>query len=203
MNKRRLHHTWTRLRLVKPWYFLIIAIISTVVCVFALRANNQHMVTLRNDVYKADQKNTDVEGALRQLQAYVTAHMNTSLTSGAGSVYPPIQLKYTYERLLQAQQSQLAQTNTQLYTEAQHYCEQQNPTDFSGHNRVPCIEQYVSSRTPDNVQLPAISPSLYQFSFASPTWSPDLAGWSLAVAALSGLLFVITLLAGLWFRRNT
>jgi flagellar biosynthesis/type III secretory pathway M-ring protein FliF/YscJ len=203
MNKRRLHHTWTRLRLVKPWYFLIIAIISTVVCVFALRANNQHMVTLRNDVYKADQKNTDVEGALRQLQAYVTAHMNTSLTSGAGSVYPPIQLKYTYERLLQAQQSQLAQTNTQLYTEAQHYCEQQNPTDFSGHNRVPCIEQYVSSRTPDNVQLPAISPSLYQFSFASPTWSPDLAGWSLAVTALSGLLFVVTLLAGLWFRRNT
>lgn len=203
MNKRRLHHAWTRLRLIKPWYFLIVAVISTVVCVFALRANNQHMVTLRNDVYKADQKNTDVEGALRQLQAYVTSHMNTNLNSGAGSVYPPIQLKYTYERLLQTQQSRLALTNTQLYTEAQHYCEQQNPVDFSGHNRVPCIEQYVSSRSPDNVQLPAIPPALYQFAFASPTWSPDLAGWSLAIAALSGLLFVVTLLAGLWFRRNT
>ena len=203
MNKRRLHHTWTRLRLVKPWYFLTVAVISTVVCVFALRANNQHMVMLRNDVYKADQKDADVKGALMRLQAYVTTHMNTSLTSGAGSVYPPIQLKYTYERQLQAQQSQLAQTNTQLYTDAQHYCEQQNPVDFSGHNRVPCIEQYVSSRAPDTVQLPTIPAALYQFSFASPTWSPDLAGWSLAVAALSGLLFVVTLLAGLWFRRNT
>lgn len=203
MNKRRLHHVWTRLRLIKPWYFLIMAVVSTVVCVFALRANNQHMVKLRNAVYSADKNNTDVEGTLKQLQAYVTAHMNTNLNSGTGSVYPPIQLKYTYDRLLQAQQSQLAQTNTQLYTEAQHYCEQQNPVDFSGHNRVPCIEQYVSSRTPDAVQLPTIPPALYQFSFATPSWSPDLAGWSLVVAALSGLLFVITLLAGLWFRRNT
>lgn len=174
-----------------------------VVCIFALRANNQHMVKLRNAVYSADKNNTDVEGALKQLQAYVTTHMNTSLNSGTGSVYPPIQLKYTYDRLLQAQQSQLAQTNTQLYTEAQHYCEQQNPVDFSGHNRVPCIEQYVSSRTPDAVQLPSIPAALYEFSFATPSWSPDLAGWSLAVVILSGLLFIITLLAGLWFRRNT
>lgn len=202
MNKRRLHHTWTRLRLIKPWYFLAVAVISTVVCVFALRANNQHMVMLRNGVYKADQNDTDVEGALKRLQTYVTSHMNTNLSTGT-SVYPPIQLKYTYERLLQARQSQLAQTNTQLYTEAQHYCEQQNPVDFSGHNRVPCIEQYVSSRAPDNVQLSAIPPALYQFSFATPSWSPDLAGWSLLAAALSWLLFVVMLLAGLWFRRNT
>ncbi len=203
MNKRRLHHVWTRLRLIKPWYFLIVAIISVDVGVFALRANNQHMVKLRNAVYSADKNNTDVEAALKQLQAYVTAHMNTNLSSGAGSVYPPVQLKYTYDRLLQAQTNQLAQTNTQLYTEAQHYCEQQNPVDFSGHNRVPCIEQYVSSRTPDTVQLPTIPAALYEFSFVTPSWSPDLAGWSLATAALSGLLFIVTLLAGLWLRRNT
>jgi hypothetical protein len=203
MNKRRLHHAWTGLRRIKPWYFLIIAVISTVVCIFALRANNQQMVKLRNAVYSADKNNTDAERALKQLQAYVTAHMNTNLSSGTGSVYPPIQLKYTYDRLLQAQQSQLAQTNTQLYTEAQHYCEQQNPVDFSGHNRVPCIEQYISSRTPDSVQLPVIPAALYEFSFATPNWSPDLAGWSLVVVILSGLLFIITLLAGLWFRRNT
>jgi hypothetical protein len=161
------------------------------------------MVKLRNAVYSADKNNTDAERALKQLQAYVTAHMNTNLNSGTGSVYPPIQLKYTYDRLLQAQQSQLAQTNTQLYTEAQHYCEQQDPVDFSGHNRVPCIEQYVSSRTPDSVQLPAIPAALYEFSFATPNWSPDPAGWSLVAVILSGLLFIITLLAGLWFRRNT
>jgi hypothetical protein len=161
------------------------------------------MVKLRNAVYTADKNNTDVETSLKQLQSYVTSHMNTNLSSGNGSVYPPIQLKYTYDRLVQTQSSQLSQTNTQLYTDAQHYCEQQDPVDFSGHNRVPCIEQYVSSRTPDAVQLPAIPDALYKFSFVSPTWSPDLAGWSLMVAVVSGLLFIVTLLVKLWFRHNT
>lgn len=201
MNKRYLHHVWTRLRRVKPWYFLAATAVLATICIFALRANNQHMLKLRTAVYSADQHNTDVQGALNQLQAYVTAHMNTNLSTGT-SVYPPIQLKYTYDRLLQAQSSQLAQTNTQLYTDAQHYCEQQDPVDFSGHNRVPCIEQYVSARTPDAVQLPAIPDALYKFSFATPAWSPDLAGWSMVLAGLSGLLCVATFIAGRWFRHN-
>ena len=43
MNKRYLHHLWTKCRRIKPWYFLIVAIISTTSGVMALRANNQHM----------------------------------------------------------------------------------------------------------------------------------------------------------------
>jgi len=201
MNKRRLHHAWTILRHVKPWYFLGLAVLSAVVCVAALRANNQHMIKLRDAVYTADKNDTDVQGSLKNLQAYVTAHMNTDLGTGT-SVYPPIQLKSTYDRLVQARSNQLTQTNTQLYTDAQTYCQQQDPTDFSGHNRVPCIEQYVSSRSHDVVQLPPIPAALYEFSFVTPSWSPDLAGWSLVAAVLSGLLFLITLAARLWFRRN-
>jgi hypothetical protein len=128
--------------------------------------------------------------------------MNTNLSAGSDAVYPPVQLKYTYDRLVAAQADQLSQTNTQLYTDAQQYCEQQDPTDFSGHNRVPCIEQYVAARTPDAVQLPAIPDALYKFSFVTPTWSPDLAGWSLIATALSGLLFIVALIAKLWFRHN-
>ena len=143
MDKRHLHHVWTKLRRLKPWYFLALAVITTAVCVFALRANNQHMVQLRDTVYQADKDNGDVSGALRNLQAYVTSHMNTDLSSGPNGVYPPIQLKYTYERLVQAQKD--AQTSNQLYTKAQHYCEGRNSVDFSGRNRVPCIEQYVQS----------------------------------------------------------
>src|SRR5665213_3362849 len=194
MNKRRLHHAWTKLRRVKPWYFLGLAVLSAVICVFALSANNQHMIKLKNAVYSADKNNKDTSAALRTLQAYVTSHMNTNLSTGT-SVYPPIQLTNTYNRLVQTRTDQLTQTNTQLYTDAQHYCEQQDPTDFSGHNRVPCIEQYVSSKSPDAVQLPAIPDALYKFSFVTPTWSPDLAGWSLVVSILSGLLFVVTLAA--------
>jgi hypothetical protein len=199
MNKRRLHHLWTKLRPVSAWYFLGLAVVGGVICVTALRANNEHMIKLRDAVYAADQKNGDVEAALHNLQAYVTAHMNTDLSAGPDPVYPPIQLRYTYDRLVQAQSDALAQTNTQLYTEAQHYCERQDSTDFSGHNRVPCIEQYVQSH---GVTLPPIQDALYKFDFISPTWSPDLAGWSLILTVVSILLFAITFVVDRWFKRH-
>jgi hypothetical protein len=198
MNKRRLHHLWTKVRWIKPGYFLIIAVISTVVCISALRSNNEHMIVLRSAVYAADKNNDNVQGALEHLQAYVTTHMNTNLDTGNGTVYPPIQLTYTYQRILQAQSETAATDNTQLYTEAQTYCQQQDSVDFSGRNRVPCIEQYVETH---DTQLPTIPAALYEFSFASPTWSPDLAGWSLLLAGLSGVLFVGALLAKRWFHH--
>lgn len=166
----------------------------------ALRANNEHMISLRDKVYAADQAGTDVQTPLRNLQVYVTSHMNTDLTTGQGSVYPPIQLKYTYERLVQAQGNQIASTNSQLYSQAQAYCESQNHTDFSGHNRVPCIEQYVESHS--TLTLSQIPDSLYKFSFISPSWSPDLAGWSLVTTVLCGLLFVASFVASRWFKHN-
>lgn len=200
MNKRRLHHIWKKLRLLKPVYFLIIAAISTFTCVLALRANNQHMIQLRDAVYAADEKNTDVQAPLKSLQAYVTSHMNTDLSAGPTPVYPPVQLKYTYDRLVRAQGDAVAAANAQLYTDAQHYCEQQNSTDVSGRNRVPCIEAYVQSHNPEHLQQ--IPDALYKFSFISPKWSPDAAGWSMLIAIASALLFVISFIANRWFRRH-
>lgn len=183
MSKLKHHH-------IKPQYFLAVAVVSSVVAVVALRANNQHMVTLRQAVYSADKNNTDTKKPLKDLQNYVTTHMNTNLSSGPNAPYPPIQLKYTYERLVAANGSAVTAANNQIYSDAQKACEQQNSTDFSGRNRVPCIEQYVQSH---NAAMPAvISDSLYKFSFLSPSWSPDLAGWSLIVAGLGYLMFVVT-----------
>jgi len=199
MNKKKLHHLWTKLRGVKPWYFLIIALISIGVSATALRANNQHMIKLRDAVYAADKANGDVQGTLQALQAYVVAHMNTNLSAGPQAVHPPIQLKYTYDRLVQAQSDQVAKSNTQIYNDAQHYCEQQNSSDFSGRNRVPCIEQYVQGH---GVNLPTIPDALYKFDFIAPAWSPDLAGWSMVFAVLSSLLFVISLIVYNFFKKN-
>ena len=138
MNKRHLHHAWTQLRKIKPWYFLVFALLTGLVCILALRANNQQMAELRTAVFAADKNNGDVNKAIKELQQYVTSHMNTDLSAGNSGVYPPIQLKYTYERLVQAQQ-QAGQTGNALYTEAQRVCEQQNPTGVSGGSRVPYI----------------------------------------------------------------
>lgn len=177
-----------------PTGLILIAAVSGLVCVFALRANYSHMAHLRDQVYTADAQNGDVKGSLQSLQSYVTRHMNTSLTTGNTSVYPPVQLAHTYDRLVQARAAELQKTNAQLYTDAQHYCEQQNSADFSGRNRVPCIEQYVQNH---GVKLQPIADSLYKFDFVSPRWSPDLAGWSMVLAVVS----LIAGVSALVFRR--
>lgn len=176
------------LKIAKPSYILILAAVSCLICLNALRTNNLEMVKLRADVYQADKDNKDVRGALTTLQHYVTSHMNTNLTPGPNTVYPPIQLKYTYDRL-QAALDANQQTNDQVYSDAQAYCEAQNSSDFSGRNRVPCIQQYVLSH---GATAPKTVPDgLYKFDFLSPTWSPDLAGWTVITTLVLGLLAVV------------
>lgn len=199
MNKRHLHHVWVRIRPIKTGYLAAAFLVSATVCLLALRSNNLEMATLRNDVYTADKNNGDVEGALERLRAYVGAHMNTSLSTGNGSVYPPIQLKYTYQRLVQTAVDQAASQNSQIYTQAEDYCQQINPTGFSGRTRVPCVESYVSSH---GVRTPTISSGLYEFDFVSARWSPDLAGWSLVLSILLLLATLLRAAAGYWFKHS-
>lgn len=170
------------------------------VCVYSLRANNEHMFSLREAVYRADLSNSDVQTALGALQAYVVKHMNTDLSSGSNPIYPPIQLKYTYNRLVEQQANATTTASSQIYTDAQHYCETQNSTDYYGTNRVPCVSAYVQSHPV--AKATPIPAELYKFDFVSPRWSPDLAGWSMVVAGLSLLAFFISLLVNRWFKKN-
>jgi len=200
MDRRDLRYLWKRLRPIKPWYFLAIALVSGVICVIALRQNNLHMAALRQQVYDADKNNGQVVNALQNLQAYVTTHMNTNLSTGPNAPYPPIQLQYTYERAVEAAGNAASSANAQVYTDAQHYCEQLDPTDFSGHNRVPCVQQYIQNH---GITLPVISDSLYKFAFLSPSWSPDLAGWTLLITIVSFLLFSGFWLTEYWLHRRS
>src|SRR5665213_911629 len=85
--------------------FLVLFIISAAVTVGALRHNNTTMIALRGDLYVADKDNGNVNLALNKLRTYVYGHMNTNLASGGDTIYPPIQLKYTYQRLQSAEQA--------------------------------------------------------------------------------------------------
>lgn len=108
MNKKRLHHTLAILgRLSYAWLFGL-GLFFAVTALFALRQNNQKMIQLKQSVFSADEKNGDVEGALRNLRVFVYSHMNTNLASGSNAVRPPIQLKYHYERLVAAEKARLA-----------------------------------------------------------------------------------------------
>lgn len=201
MDKKHLHHIWRRYKAIKPWYFLIAAVVFGCISAYALRANNLHMIELRNKVNQADQQNGDVGTALNNLREYVYAHMNTDLSSGNNGIYPPIQLKYSYDRALTtAQAAAGTDTNSQIYTDAQHECEKQFPQGLSGSGRIPCIQQYISSHGIQQAHAP--SASLYEFAFVSPAWSPDLAGWSLVATGVLLALALISFLSDRWMRAE-
>ena len=169
------------------WVFLVLLLVSVAICVSALRSNNQTMIELRNAVYEADENGENVEEPLNELRQYVYAHMNTDLSSGGNAIKPPIQLKYTYERLQAVEDKRVDKENEAVYTRAQAYCEQQNSSAFSGRSRVPCIEEYVTTHGAKATEIP---PALYQYDFISPMWSPDLAGWSLVISAVLFFAFL-------------
>jgi hypothetical protein len=185
----------------RPWSFakglnwkiwLGLFLISSVMSVAALRQNNFEMLKLRDQVYAADKSGKGIEPALAKLQAYVTSHMNTQLTTPNG-IYPPIQLSYTYQRLKQ-------QASNNVYHDAQVYCEKAEPGGFYGQSRLNCVEPYIQSHPIKSADIPT---ALYEFDFVSPAWSPDLAGWSLLVSGLLLGIFMTSFVAQRYYSTKT
>lgn len=198
-NKRKLHHYYTRIRSVRPSVLVALLLVTSLVSAVALRQNNLRMIELREQVFIADEKGEGVDEALNELRSYVYGHMNTDLNSGGLSIKPPIQLKYTYERLVSAEQERITEKNKALNAQAAASCEARFP---AGHiqERARCVQEYVTTRGgSEEVSIPK---ELYQFDFASPTWSPDLAGWSLLLSVLLLITLVVRLAIGLWIKRS-
>jgi hypothetical protein len=200
MDKRYLHHLFVRLRPINYWYFAALFLVSGSVAVYTLRQNNLTALRLRDKVLQADQENANVEGALQELREFTYSHMNSNLASDTG-IYPPIQLKYTYDRLVAAEQAKVESENKDVYSEAQAYCEASSPQGFSGSNRIACIQQYVDQHGGAAAEPRPIPDALYKFDFVAPTWSPDVAGWSVLVA-LAALLLLITRLVAQWWLKS-
>ncbi len=188
MDRKFFKRLLKKLHPVNPWVFLVIAIVSGIISVTALRNNNVTALKLRDKVIAADKNNTDVEKPLRDLREYIYAHMNTDLSVGEGAIKPPIQLKYRYERLVAAENERVGKENEKIYNDAQVECEKRFPKGLSGSGRIPCIKEYIEGH---GIQEKTIPDNLYKFDFVSPKWSPDLAGWSLVVSSISFALFVI------------
>lgn len=195
-----MHHLWRRIRPVKTGYLFAAFLVCGLVSVMALRANYAGMVELRAAVYAADEKGAGVEAALQELRRYVGQHMNTTLDTGNG-VYPPIQLKNTYERLVKAEQDRVKSNNSDIYTKAQKYCERQDPDSFFGRERIPCIQAYIKDHP--SAKSRTIPDALYKFDFASPRWSPDLAGWSLVLSTVLLILTILRFALGRWLHKVT
>lgn len=186
VSKRVWHHYQTQLRKLNPKVLLVLVLLLGFTTAVALRSNNVHMLSLRKAVFTADKEGEGVNEALTELRKYVYAHMNTDLSSGGVSIKPPIQLKYTYERLIEGEKQRVAAHNKKVTSEAPEICEAQHPAGQI-RARAACVDTYIEKNTiTANDTVPK---ELYQFDFASPAWSPDFAGYALlATLALLALL---------------
>jgi hypothetical protein len=200
MHKRQINYYFSKLKKLPKWLFLGLGLFFVVICIFSLRANNFKMLELKQAVFVADEQDGDIETALFDLREYVYAHMNTNISSGDNPIKPPIQLKYEYERLVAKEKAKTEIANDKVYTDAQTYCEQKIPTGFSGRVRIECIQSYVDANGQKVAQADSIPEAAYKFDFASPSWSPDLAGWSLVLAIVFIGLFTALLLLELVFK---
>jgi len=165
-----------------------LAIVFGCLTFFGLWMNGNGAVERYNALIATDTAGGDVERSLRELRTYIYSHMNSEI-GGPNGIYPPIQLKGTYDRLLAAEEKRVETTNANLYSDAQSYCEQNGSQSFSGGGRLECIDAYVDR---NGAQSSPVDDALYKFDFVAPRWSPDLAGFSM-------LLFGATALLSLFF----
>lgn len=201
MDKAKVHHYWIRLRGVTLYIPLVSLIIFSGISVWALRANNLQMLELKAAVITADEQDGDVEAALEELRAFVNSHMNTRLRT-PGSTEPPIQLVNRFNKLVALEESK-AQTDAstaQLYQKAQEYCRN---VGASTTPQASCVKDYFIANGGGGTYVKLPPKELYTFDFASPRWSPDLAGYSLILAFISGVLLIARLIIGRIIKNQT
>lgn len=200
MRKHKLAGLWHRFGGISMFVLIVAFMIAAAVSIFALRANNLQMISLREKVYTADEQGGDVEGALRSLRVFVYGHMNTNLRAGSNSSEPPIQLVNRFNAAVAAEQARVAALSSNaasVYAAAQAQCEKASIPLTS---RAQCIQDYVLKNGSSVPQLNLPDKEFYTFDFVSPVWSPDLAGWALVVTGLLGILIIVRLVSGIFMR---
>ncbi len=182
--------------LVRVAIFGVLSVIFAVLSVVGLVNNGNGAVERYNTLIAVDKAGGDVETALNDLRSYIYSHMNTEI-GGSNSIYPPIQLSGTYDRLIKAEETRVNSANDSLYSEAQGYCEKNSSQGFSGRNRLGCINQYIDDNGAKSV---IIDDTFYKYDFVAPRWSPDLAGFSILTLLVFSTATVFNLL--MYFRTK-
>lgn len=190
--RQRLRHRLKQLRAVKTWQLLVVLLFASILSATFLRLNNLNMIDFRHAVISADEKG-DAEALKRSvndLQRYVSGHMNTSLGDG-------FYLTASYERAREAAMkaaSDASNPGSALYQQASVDCQTERFRVAGGY--VQCVLNKVRelggpSTLTSELKLPRSE--LYKIDFASPVWSLDPAGLSVAFSIFIILLILARL----------
>ena len=194
LDKKQARRSIKQLDHVKTWQLVILLILMGFMLATFLRLNNIGMVERREAVFAADiaGDNEITQARLYDLQRYVSAHMNADMGKG-------IYLEAGYKRDVQIayeEASSDSNPNGNIYKKAQEVCMPQ----FShwSYAYVQCttdeLAKYpASGDLIESVKLPRADAYLHVFS--SPLWSPDFAGWSLAICIVISIMILVRLIS--------
>ncbi len=203
MNQRKLHHILITITRVKTWQLVVLLLIGIVLSVTFLRLNNLEMIQRRDAVLAAD-KQADKEGTkqrLVELQHFVSSHMNTSLGKG---FYLEGQYNRDKESALNVATS-ATNPNAAVYQQASIECRNrfQGGVASFRNDYVTCVAERVRSLSPSTdpaVGLKLPKAESYLYNFASPLWSPDLAGFSVLFCVIVTSVIVLRAIAAVILR---
>ncbi len=160
---------------VKSRYFFIIAIVAGLVCTLQLSATRHHAANLASQIASLDSSGQDVTSQLGELSTYTSHHMLAST-----SVY----LKGSYDRATAAANG--SAVDPAIYSAAQAKCA--SHADSIAQSK--CVSEYMAANAPQTNAQPQVQPSQadYTKTFVSPGWTPDGAGLSLLIGAVSAIV---------------
>ena len=190
---------------------LLIVFGSLGLSMYGLRRNNVRMGELRAEVFAADESgdNERLEAALQALRKHVLEHMNADLKprDAESSGFKPIQLPHKYYRDVVARWENLVRKEgadpgplgaARRVCESDKYDISRRPgclfTEIAKHNEERAGAELALDEL-GGYPVPELPPAeFYVFDFPAPGWSPDLAGWSLAVFFVSLGMLIVRLL---------
>lgn len=207
-NKKQIRTTLKKISMLKTWQLIILLILVLFIAATALRLNNVGMDQRREGVYSADEAGDEdiIHQRLLSLREYSSSHMNAN--TGA------FVLKNQYDRdsqkaLADAQNKseESESPNGNIYKKAAEVCDPQ----FSGYSQayMQCfmneLNKYPESgAVSDSVVLPTAE--LYQYDFASPIWTPDIAGWTVLLAIIISVVIItkitLTVVLSMFLKRR-
>lgn len=175
----------------KTWQLVVLLVLSGFIAATFLRLNNIGMLQRREAVMQADASGDAIaiKSRLYDLQRYVTSHMNADM----GSIYLENQYKRDYQSALDSA-SGVTNPNGNIYRKAQDVC----APKFTSYTQayLQCTVDYLNQYAPAGDPAQTVKgpkADAYRFSYVSPLWTPDFAGFSVLFC-----LFILAVIFSRW-----
>ena len=171
----------------KARYLFVAAIACGVLAIAGLRINSETALDLKTQVIERDRAGQPATEQLEELRQYVFSHMNTTTR---------VELVGSYERAVEAA---ARSQNGDVYTQAQATCDQPGVSSVA---QAECVQAYLATNPGAGSEAAdSVDKTRFVYAFAAPTWSPDLAGFSLLMSIVLALAALVLYIVRLFRNR--